>query len=96
MIESPAFAAMLAMMATAVALMMPARPARILLWFGALLLVGAWLPIVVASMLNASGEYVANGVGLGLLAVSGSTLGLMLAVAGVLWQLTIEILKQAS
>ncbi len=96
MIESPGFAAILAMMAIALALMMPARPPRVLLWVGALLLVGAWVPTVVAGLLDPSGEYVGNGVGLGLLARIGSRFGLILAVAGVLWQMTIDLLKRVS
>ncbi len=84
------------MMAIALALMMPARPTRVLLWVGALLLVGAWVPVVAVGLVDPSSEYVGNDTRLGLLAWLGSTLGLMMAVVGILWQMTIDILKQVS
>ena len=96
MIEHPAIAAVLALIALALALKIQARPPRVLLWVGALLLVGSWIPVVTAGLLDPSGEYIGNGLGLGLLAWFGSTLGLIAAVAGVLWQMTIILLRRAS
>jgi len=96
MIESPGMATVLAMIALALALTSEARPPRVFLWVGALLLVGSWLPIVVAGQLDPSGQYVGNGIGLGLLAWFGSTLGLIMAVGGILWQIAIVLLRRAS
>ena len=96
MIESPGVTAILAMIAIALALMTTARPPRVLLWGGALLMVSAWVPVVVAGLVDPLGEYVGNNIGLGLLAWFGSTLGLIVVVAGLLWQLAITALTRAS
>jgi len=89
MIESPGVTVILAMIAIVLALMTSARPPRVLLWGGALLMVSAWVPVVVAGLVDPLGEYVGNNIGLGLLAWFGSTLGLIVVVAGLLWQLAI-------
>jgi hypothetical protein len=52
------------MTALAVALATQARPPRVFLWTGALLLVGSWVPFVMAGQLDPSGEYVGNAIGL--------------------------------
>ena len=96
MIESPGFATILAMMALATALVVHDRPPRILLWAGALLLVGSWVPIVAAALLDPSGEDVGNAMGLGLFAWFGSTLGLIVAVFGILWELALTALRKIS
>ena len=96
MIESPGFAMILAMLALVTALVLHDRPPRILLWVGALLLAGSWVPIVAAGLLDPSGEYVGNAMGLGLFAWFGSTLGLIAVVAGVLWEMAILLLRRAS
>src|SRR5215212_7927592 len=96
MIESPSFAAILAMTALATALVLPDRPPRVLLWVGALLLAGSWVPIVAAGLLDPSGESVGNAMGLGLLAWFGSTLGLIVAVFGILWELALTALRRIS
>ena len=96
MIESPGFAAILAMMALATALVLHDRPPRILLWIGALLLAGSWVPIVAAGLLDPSGVSVGNAIGLGLLAWFGSTLGLIVAVFGILWELALTALRTIS
>jgi len=96
MIERAAVATILAFLALTLALKIQARPPRVLLWIGALLLVGSWVPIVAARLLDPSGEYVGNAVGLGLLAWFGSTLGLIAFVAGLLWQMAILLLSRAS
>jgi hypothetical protein len=96
MIESPGFATILAMVALATALVVHDRPPRILLWAGALLLVGSWVPIVVAGLLHPSGEDVGNAMGLGLFAWFGSTLGLIVAVFGILWELALTTLRKIS
>ena len=96
MIESPGVTAILAMIAVALALMTTARPPRVLLWGGALLMVSAWVPVVVAGLVDPLGEYVGNNIGLGLLAWFGDTLGLIVVVAGILWQLALTVLTRAS
>ena len=96
MIESPGFAAILAMMALATALVLHDRPPRVLLWLGALLLAGSWVPIVAAGLLNPAGEDVGNAIGLGFFAWFGSTLGLILAVFGILWELALTTLRKIS
>jgi hypothetical protein len=96
MIESPGFATILAMVALATALVVHDRPPRILLWAGALLLVGSWVPIVAAGLLDPSGESVGNAMGLGLFAWFGSTLGLIVAVFGILWELALTTLRKIS
>jgi len=93
MIQSPNFAAVIAMLALAIALMLYDRPPRVLLWVGAFLLVSAWVPIVAAGLLDPSGEHVGNAMGLGLLAWMGSTLGLIMAVFGILWQIALTALR---
>ena len=89
-------AAILAMLALATALVLHDRPPRVLLWAGALLLVGSWVPIVAAELLDPSGEDVGNAMGLGLFAWFGSTLGLILAVCGILWQIALSALRNVS
>ena len=94
MIESPGFAAVVAMLA--LALTLHDRLPRVFLWVGALLLVSAWVPIVTAGLLDPSGEHVGNAIGLGFLAWFGSSLGLIVAVFGILWQLTLTALRNIS
>jgi hypothetical protein len=54
------------------------------------------VPVVVAGLVDPLGEYVGNNIGLGLLAWFGDTLGLIVVVAGILWQLAITALTRAS
>ena len=96
MIESPGFATILAMLALVTALVLHDRPPRILLWVGALLLAGSWVPIVAAGLLDPSGEYVGNAMGLGPFAWFGSTLGLVLAGFGIVWELALTALRKIS
>jgi len=59
-----------------------------------LLLAGSWVPIVAAGLLDPSGEYVGNA--LGPFAWFGSTLGLILAVFGIVWELALTALRKIS
>ena len=47
----------------------------------------AWLPILAAALLDPSGEYVGNALGLGLLAFFGTGLGIILLIVGILLRL---------
>lgn len=51
------------------------------LWIGASILVGVWVPILLAGTFDPRGDYVGNALGLGLLAWFGSYLGF--AIVGV-------------
>jgi hypothetical protein len=55
---------------------------RAVLILGAILAAGSWLPVVLGSMLDPDGSAIGNGLGLGLLAVYGSFLGVALCAVG--------------
>ncbi|PVE25676.1 hypothetical protein DC522_05005 [Microvirga sp. KLBC 81] len=63
------------------------RPPRAVLGAGALILIGAWIPILLAGTFDPRGDYVGNALGLGLLAWLGSYIGLAVVGAGLLLRL---------
>jgi hypothetical protein len=66
------------------------RLPRAVLWTGASILVGVWVPILLAGTFDPRGDYVGNALGLGLLAWFGSYVGFAIVGVGFLlsiWKL---------
>lgn len=70
-----------ALIAVITASVISERLPRAVLWIGASILVGPWVPILLAGTFDPRGDYVGNALGLGLLAWFGSYLGF--AIVGV-------------
>lgn len=82
LVEQPIIALIVAAIAGWVAFTETNRSIRVLLGAGAILAFGSWLPIVLGALVDPDGRFIGNAVGLGLLAVFGSLLGVMLSAVG--------------
>ena len=81
-LEQPIIAMVVAGFAGWAALSETGRWTRSLLATGAILAFGSWLPIVLGGLIDPEGRVIGNALGLGLLAVFGSLLGVVLSALG--------------